>query len=61
LEVKEQLSGARRFYNAALAEYNNSIMTFPSNVIAAIVDFKSEDLFSSSNEKRENVSIKDLF
>ncbi|GMQ58269.1 LemA family protein [Vallitalea sediminicola] len=60
-EVEEQLSAARRFYNSAVTDYNNSIMTFPSNVIASIGGFKSEEVFSISSEERENVSVKDLF
>lgn len=60
-EIEEQLSAARRFYNAAVTDYNNSIMTFPGNIIAAVGSFKQEEVFTITKEERQNVNVKDLF
>ncbi|HBL83726.1 MAG: hypothetical protein A2Y17_08700 [Clostridiales bacterium GWF2_38_85] len=57
-ETEEQLSAARRFFNTAITEYNNSIMVFPSNIIAGIAGFKSKQLFQIDEIEKENVHIK---
>jgi LemA protein len=33
-EIEEQISAARRFFNAAVTDYNNAIEMFPSNLVA---------------------------
>jgi len=45
-EVEEQLSAARRAYNAAVMDYNTSTQIFPSNLFAALFGFKAMDPFS---------------
>lgn len=60
-EVEEQLSAARRAYNAAVTDYNNAIHLFPSNVFAMIFAFKSRRMFEISEKERENVDVKALF
>jgi LemA protein len=32
-ETEEQLSAARRFYNASVTEYNNAVEMFPTNYL----------------------------
>lgn len=60
-EVEEQLSAARRAYNAAVTDYNNAIHLFPSNVFAMIFGFKTRRLFEISEKERENVDVRTLF
>lgn len=60
-EVEEQLSAARRAYNAAVTDYNNAVQMFPSNVFAMIFNFKTRPLFEISARERENVDVKTLF
>lgn len=60
-EVEEQLSAARRAYNAAVTDYNNACQMFPSNVFALIFNFKSKRLFEISDKERQNVDVKSLF
>ena len=59
--VEEQLSAARRFYNAAVTQYNNRIMTFPGNMMKSIFGFQQEAVLEIREEERENISIKELF
>ena len=33
-EVEEQLAAARRSYNAAVTDYNNTVQTVPSSIVA---------------------------
>ena len=60
-EVEEQLSAARRAYNAAVTDYNNACQMFPSNVFAMVFNFKTKALFEISERERQNVDVKSLF
>jgi LemA protein len=60
-EVEEQLSAARRAYNAAVTDYNNACQMFPSNVFAMLFNFKTKRLFEISEQERQNVDVKSLF
>ena len=39
-EIEEQISAARRFYNSAVTDLNNSIEIFPGNIIANFANMK---------------------
>jgi LemA protein len=60
-EVEEQLSAARRAYNAAVTDYNNAVQMFPSNVFAMAFNFRTRRLFEISETERQNVDVKALF
>jgi LemA protein len=60
-EIEEQLSAARRAYNASVTDYNNACQMFPSNVFAMIFNFKTKALFEISEKERQNVDVKALF
>ena len=51
-EVEEQISAARRAYNGSVMEYNNSIESFPSNIIANNFNFKVEEFFEIQESER---------
>jgi len=60
-EVEEQLSAARRFYNAAVTDLNNAIQMVPTNIVAAMFNFKTKKLFEITEAERQNVDVKSLF
>ena len=60
-EVESQISAARRFYNTAVTEYNNSIETFPGNIIANLNKYQPMEVFEITEQERKNVNVKDLF
>lgn len=60
-EVEEQLSAARRAFNAAVTEYNNAIEMFPSNMMANIMGYKRKEVLEIPDAHRENISAKELF
>lgn len=60
-EVEEQLSAARRFYNAAVTDLNNAIQMFPTNMVASMFGFRTRELFEISDRERQNVDVKSLF
>lgn len=60
-EVEEQISAARRAYNAAVTDYNNSVETIPTNIVAGILGFKRMPVLEIPEHERKNISAKQLF
>jgi LemA protein len=46
-EVEEQISAARRSYNAAVKNYNDTVQMFPTNVFAAVLSYKPRAFFEA--------------
>lgn len=57
-DVENDLQSARRFYNAAVREYNNAVSVFPANAVATLFRFASADFFGASEEERGAVQVK---
>lgn len=53
-DAEEQISAARRTYNANVEEYNSFIGMIPINFFALILGFKEYNLFEIDSEEREN-------
>lgn len=60
-ETEEQISAARRAYNAAVTSFNNAVEQFPSNVFAKMFGYKRKEVFVIPEAERQNVSAKALF
>lgn len=60
-EVEEQLSAARRAFNAAVTDFNNAVEMFPGNVVAGPFGFRRRAVFEIPEAERANVSVKELF
>ena len=60
-EIEEQLSAARRAFNAAITDYNNAIEMFPTCVLAGMMNYKKKELFEASDVERQNVNVGNLF
>ena len=60
-ETEEQISAARRTYNAAVTDYNTTIESFPNNLVAKRFGHSARQLLETPVAERENVSVKDLF
>jgi len=52
-DIENKLAAARRFFNAATAEYNTSVESFPANLIANNFGFKRETLFDLGEKRQE--------
>lgn len=52
-ECEEQISAARRAYNAAILQYNNRIQIFPNNLVAGWFGFRPREFFQIPNPERE--------
>jgi len=44
-DTEDKISFARRFYNGSVRDYNTSLMTFPTNVLAGMFGFTPEQYF----------------
>lgn len=60
-EIEEQISAARRAYNAAVTDYNNAVEMFPTNIMASMMSYKQKKVFEISEEERKNVDVGKLF
>ena len=60
-EVEEQISAARRAYNAAVTDYNNAVEMFPTNILASMMSYKLKKVFEISEEQRQDVDTDKLF
>jgi LemA protein len=60
-EVEEQISAARRAYNAAVTSYNNSVQMMPTSLIAGMFNFAPRTLFEIPEAERQNVDVGALF
>ena len=60
-EIEEQISAARRAYNAAVTAYNNAVEMFPTNVAASMMRYKLKKVFEIIEEQREDVDAEKLF
>jgi len=56
-ELEEQISAARRAYNAAVTDYNNAVEMFPTNIVASMMNYKRRMFFEISEKERESVDI----
>ena len=56
-EVEEQLAAARRTFNAAVTVYNNAVQMFPTNVVAAIMGYRTRTWFEAAPQEREAVKV----
>jgi LemA protein len=59
-ELEEQISAARRAYNAAVTTYNNAVEMFPTNMVASMMGYKIKKFFEISEEQREEVDAEKL-
>lgn len=60
-EVEEQLSAARRAFNAAVTDFNNAVEMFPTNIMAGMMHYTRRQLFEILETERENPDVKSLF
>lgn len=60
-EVEEQISAARRAYNASVTDYNNAVEMFPTNIMASMMAYKQKRLFEITDKERENVDVAAMF
>jgi LemA protein len=58
-DTENKIQAARRFYNGNVRDLNIAIQSFPSNLIAGMFSFKSEEFFEleEGSEEKEPVKV----
>jgi len=54
-EVEEQISAARRFYNSAVTELNNSTQIFPGNLIAKLAQAEVMPFYQANEQQKQAI------
>ncbi|MBU1086674.1 MAG: LemA family protein [Candidatus Omnitrophica bacterium] len=60
-EVEEQISAARRAYNASVTDYNNAVEMLPTSFMASMMTYKRKQVFETAEKERQNIDVKSLF
>lgn len=56
-EVEEQISAARRAFNASVLSYNNAVDMLPTSILASILGFKNMRYFEAGEQEREKTDV----
>ncbi|MBU6140140.1 MAG: LemA family protein [Proteobacteria bacterium] len=54
-EIEDNIQMARRYYNGSARDFNTSVQSFPTNIIANKFGFKTEPFFEISNSAEKEV------
>lgn len=57
VKLEDDIASARRYYNGSVREYNNQRQTFPTLLLANMMNFPTLPMFSAKEEERNNVNI----
>ncbi len=60
-EIEEQISAARRAYNASVTDYNNAVEMFPTNLAAGLMRYDRKKVFEIPQAERTSPDAKELF
>lgn len=57
-KVEEDIANSRKYYNAVVRDFNNLVMTVPTNFVASMFKFEKQPMFEVENEaERRNVQV----
>lgn len=56
-DTEDKIQASRRFYNGNVRDFNTKIETFPSNIIAGLLNFTKREFFAAEEAERENVKV----
>lgn len=59
MSIENDIANSRKYYNAVVKNFNNSIQVFPSNIVARMCKFEKFNMFVIKDEdERKNVQVK---
>lgn len=53
--VEDDIANARKYYNACVREFNNSVVVFPASLVAKMFSFSKMEMFQIGDSERQNV------
>jgi len=56
-DTEDKIQASRRFYNGNVRDFNIKIETFPSNIIAGMMNFVKREYFEIDEAQKENVKV----
>jgi len=56
-DVEEHLQAARRLYNSNVSQINSKIVTFPTSIVANMINMTKKEFFEAEETKKEDVEI----
>jgi len=56
-DTEDKIQASRRFYNGNVRDFNIKIETFPSNIIAGMLNFAKREFFAADEAEKENVKV----
>ena len=57
--VEEDIANARKYYNGAVRNYNMTVQTVPTNILAGMFHFETKPMYEvESDQERETVQVK---
>jgi len=59
-EIEEQISAARRAYNAAVMSFNNAVEMFPTSIVASMMGYRVRSYFEIPDDQRQGVDAEKL-
>lgn len=57
-DTETKVAASRQFYNTNVLDYNNSLQTFPTMLIANMFGFKEEEFFKATEEEKKDIEVK---
>jgi LemA protein len=60
-EAEEQIAAGRRFVAASITDYNDTISTFPGNIIASMTGSEKYEWQRATSEQIQNINADKLF
>lgn len=58
IDIEDEISAARRSFNAAATEYNINIKVFPNNLVANLLHFYEVSLFRTDDTANINIKLR---
>lgn len=56
-DTEDKIQASRRFYNGNVRDFNTKLETFPTNVMAGMLNFSKREFFAVDESERENVNV----
>lgn len=53
--VEDDIANARKYYNACVREFNNSVVVFPASLVAKMCSFSKMEMFQIGDSEKQNV------
>lgn len=51
-DIENKIAATRRFYNSSVNEYNATIESFPTNIVARVFGFGAKEFFGTTDAER---------